>query len=128
MFFAIDNNDHPLAVKPEDQEESNLDLGEEYTEDKKDDTNNDKKDELGYLDDKNTDKKDDTNNDKKGELGYLDDKNTDKKDDHEDKDEEDDKNSNKDDDEKDNFKAEIAKCELKQSVMYNNNNFYNLLQ
>ena len=105
MFFAIDNNDHPLAVKPEDQEESNLDLGEEYTEDKKDDLDDDK-DELD-LDNH--------------------DKNTNKKDEDEDEDEEDDKNSNKDeDDEKDNFKAEIAECELKQPVMYNSNNHFTI--
>ena len=93
----IDNNDHPLAVKQEDKEESNLDLGEEYTEDK--DTE---------------DKKDDQN----------DDKNTDKKDDYEDK--EDDKNSDKDeDDEKDNFKTEIAECKSKQLVCAIHDHFYN---
>ncbi|XP_019851035.1 PREDICTED: blastula protease 10-like [Amphimedon queenslandica] len=82
------NDDHPLAVKPEDKEESNLDLGEEYTEDEKDNLDDDKKDEVN-LDD-NLD------------LGDYHDKNTDNKD-------EDDKNSNKDkDDEKDKFNTEIS--------------------
>ncbi|XP_019853525.1 PREDICTED: uncharacterized protein LOC100633050 [Amphimedon queenslandica] len=76
------NDDHllePLAVKPEDKEESNLDLGEEHTQDKKDDLDDDKND-----------------------------KNTNNQDDHEDNDE-DDKNINKDNgDEKYNFKTEIT--------------------
>ena len=58
MFYVIDNNDHPLAVKPEDREEGNLDLGEEYTEDKKDDIDDDKKDELDLDDEYEDDEED----------------------------------------------------------------------
>ena len=95
----IDHIPGELAVKPEDKEESYLDLGEEYTQDKKDNLDDDKKDELD-LDDNH-------------------DMNTNNQDDHEDNDE-DDKSFNKNQgDEKDNFKTEIAECESKYSVMHN---------
>ncbi|XP_003390431.2 PREDICTED: tolloid-like protein 2 isoform X1 [Amphimedon queenslandica] len=132
------NDDHPPAVKPEDKEESNLELGKPEDKEEsnlelgKPEDNEESNLDLGEdeekKDDLDDDKKDDLDDDKKDELDFDDnhDKNTDNQEaDHEDKDE-DDKNSNKDedyknsgnkneDDEKDNFKTELV-AELTEEV------------